>query len=191
MNGASGGKEEKDPKILMKMAKEGDMEAFGCIYELYFTPVFRYIFFRLNNKHEAEDLTQTVFIKFYESSANFVEMGKNPLAYFFTIARNAVIDHSRKKKEIVMEDSVLEAEAGRMNEDHLKKMERKEICAKVKEALGRLSGEQQEVMILRFINDLSNKEIAEFTGKSEAAIRQSQSRAIRSLRKEFENSKII
>lgn len=183
--------EEKDLGILMRLAKEGDKEAFGCIYELYFTPVFRYVYFRLKNKHEAEDLTQTVFVKFYESTANFTRMGKNPLAYFFTIARNVIIDHSRKKKEIVMGDRELEIEAGRTNEDHLKSIERKEICLKVKEALKRLTDDQREVMILKFINDLSNGEIAKISGKSEIAVRQSQSRAIRNLRKEFENFNII
>jgi RNA polymerase sigma-70 factor (ECF subfamily) len=191
MNGESVGIEEKDPGVLMKLAKEGDADAFGCIYELYFTPVFRYVYFRLKNKHESEDLTQTVFIKFYESAANYEQTGKNPLAYFFTIARNAIIDHSRKKKEIVMESKELESEAGKANEDQLKDLERKEICKKVKETLKKLTDEQQEVMILKFINDLSNGEIAELTGKSEVAIRQIQSRAIRSLKKEFENFNII
>lgn len=191
MNGVSVGKGEKDPKILMRLAKEGNAEAFSCIYELYFTPVFRYIYFRLKNKHEAEDLTQVVFVKFYESSADFVEMGKNPLAYFFTIARNAIIDLSRKKKEIVMEDRELEIEAGRTSEDQLKNIERREICAKIKEALKGLSDDQQEIMILKFVNDLSNKEIANIIGKSEVVIRQSQSRALRILRKEFENFNII
>ncbi|MBU3925161.1 RNA polymerase sigma factor [Patescibacteria group bacterium] len=191
MDGSLVGTKEKDPGILMKLAKQGDEKAFSCIYELYFTPVFRYVYFRLKNKHEAEDLTQAVFIKFYESDSDFAERGKNPLAYFFTIARNVIIDHSRKKKEIVMGDRELEMEAGRTNEDRLKNIERKEICLKVKEALKRLTDDQQEIMILKFINDLSNKEIAAVLGKSEDTIRQVQSRAIRILRKEFENFNVI
>jgi len=171
MNGVLSGKEEKNPGILMKLAKEGDKEAFGRIYELYFTPVFRYVYFRLRNRHEAEDLTQTVFVKFYESAADFAETGKSPLAYFFTIARNVIIDHSRKKKEIVMGDRELEAGAGGIKEDQLKNIERKEISIKVKEAIKRLTDDQQEIMILKFINDLSNGEIAEILGKSEVAVR--------------------
>ena len=84
---------KNNPKILMELAKGGDSEAFGHIYHLYLTPVYRFIYFRLRNKEEAEDLTQTVFLKVYQSIHAFQVKNQSPLAYFLTIARNTVIDH--------------------------------------------------------------------------------------------------
>ena len=95
-------KPEKDPKQLMQLAKNGDTEAFGQLYELYFKPVYRYIYLRTKSKEEAEDLSQVVFIKIFKSIGGFQEQNKQPLAYFFTIARNTVIDHWRKKKDILI-----------------------------------------------------------------------------------------
>ena len=92
--------EEKDPWLLMKLAKEGESEAFSQLYELYFVPVFRYIFFRVQQKETAEDLTQTVFLKAYKAAERFPTEGKNPLAYFFAIAKNTTKDYYRKKKDI-------------------------------------------------------------------------------------------
>ena len=89
---------EIDAKELMRLAKDGDSEAFGLLYSKYFVPVFRYIYLRLKNKEEAEDLAQTVFLRVYKSLTRFRDQGKEPLAYFFTIARNAIIDYWRKKK---------------------------------------------------------------------------------------------
>lgn len=95
---------QNDPKILMQLAKSGDAEAFGRLYELYFIPVFRYIYFRVKDKEETNDLTQTVFLKVFCSLPNFKGQNKSPLAYFFTVSRNTVIDHWRAKKEIRLDD---------------------------------------------------------------------------------------
>lgn len=182
---------ENDARVLMKLAKEGDAGAFGRLYELYFTPVYRYIYFRVNNRREAEDLAQVVFLKAYKSVGSFKEMGKEPLAYFFTIARNAIIDCSRKKREILMEDWELRSKAGDSRENIHEEVEKQEFCREVHEAIGSLTEDQQEVVVLKFINDLSNMEIARITGKTEEAIRQSQCRALKNLRKLFEDSKIL
>jgi RNA polymerase sigma-70 factor (ECF subfamily) len=64
---------QNDPKILMQLAKSGDTEAFSRLYELYFIPVFRYIYFRVKDKEEANDLTQIVFLKVFSSLPNFKE----------------------------------------------------------------------------------------------------------------------
>ncbi|PIS04580.1 MAG: hypothetical protein COT81_05790 [Candidatus Buchananbacteria bacterium CG10_big_fil_rev_8_21_14_0_10_42_9] len=178
-----------DPADLMERAKQGDSDAFGQLYELYYVPVFRYIYYRLPDKEEAENLTQTVFIKVFKSVGRFKYQGKSPLAYFFTVARNSITDYWRKKREVKLNDP--EVVFQRMADDRRSEAELTEIkdmATKIKDAIYNLTEEQQEVMILKFVNEFSNKEIAEVTGKKEGAIRQLQCRALKVLRQEFKDA---
>jgi len=172
-----------DSRRLMRLAKGGDRAAFAEVYDRYFTPVYRYIFFRVRSRAEAEDLTQAVFLKAYEAIERFEDRGKEPLAYFFTIARNAIINFWRKKKEFLTEkpEHDFHERGGALDiEDDL---EVKESVTIIRKGLSLLTDEQAEVISLKFISELSNKEIAEALGKSEEAVRQLQSRGLRELRK--------
>ena len=168
---------------LFQQAKTGDSQAFGRLYEMYFTPVYRFIWLRVREKELADDLAQTVFLKVYEAISQVKDKAGSPLAYFFTVARNTVIDHWRKKKEVLI----------RQEEDvwinipdkapgPAEQLGRKESANRVLESLDHLSDDQREIIILKFINQLSNKEISELTQRTEDAIRQTQCRALKSLR---------
>lgn len=174
---------EKDPRALIILAKEGNKEAFSDLYELYFVPVFRYIYHRVGSREEAEDLAQTVFLKVYNSIYRFEEKGKSPLAYFFTVARNTVIDHARKKKEITVDD-LEQVSPGALNieKDIHESIDREKNLTLIKEAMEDLTEEQREIVSLKFISGLSNMEIAEMIGKNEGAVRQLQCRALKALR---------
>lgn len=182
---------QNDPKQLMLLAKSGDSEAYGRLYELYFTSVFRYIYFRLRNREEANDLAQTVFLKIFSALPNFKDQNKSPLAYFLTVSRNAVIDYWRTRKEIKVDD--FDALTDNLPDDAdspreiYEKNENKEL---IQQVLGNLTDVQREVIILKFINELSNKEISELLGKTEESIRQLQSRALRSLKIILKNQNI-
>lgn len=172
-----------DPHLLMQKAKDGDASAFGQLYELYFVPVFRYIYARTKRKEDAEDLVQTVFLKVYKSIGNFQEQQKPPLAYFFSVARNAVIDYWRKKKDIPFKDpdtALSNIPDTRNNPQEV--VQKKIISHILSQAITRLTEEQQEVIVLKFINELSNREIAALISKSEEAVRQLQCRALKALR---------
>jgi RNA polymerase sigma-70 factor (ECF subfamily) len=145
-------------------------------------PVFRYIYFRVKNKEEANDLAQTTFLKVFCSLPNFQEQNKSPLAYFFTVARNTVIDHWRTKKEILLDDptSVFEKIPDKTN-NPLELIEKEETGKAVHHAIQELTEIQQEVIVLKFINDISNKEIAALLGKTEESVRQLQCRALKAL----------
>lgn len=177
-------KEEFNKKAIIDSvikAKEGDNDAFNFIYSQLFAPLFRYIYFRVNNKQEAEDLIQAVFIKIWLALPDFEPKEKNQFfSWCFAIARNSVIDFWKKKKEILLEDAGIEPVA---EENFLNSIDDKKAGEAVKKAILFLSDEQQEIIIMKFINDLSNKEIAEMLGKSEVAVRQAQSRALKELRK--------
>lgn len=177
---------QTDPKVLMRLAKEGDVNAFAKIYEMYFVPVFRYIRLRVKDTQEAEDLTQTVFLKVYQSTSLFQIQNKSPLAYFFTVARNTVIDHWRKKKDVLLEDvekAVVEASSATEGPEIL--AQKNEIAVALGNAMKELTEEQQSAIIFKFINEISNKEISKIMEKSEEAVRQLQCRAIKALRQYF------
>jgi len=176
-----------DPQELILLTKNGDKEAYGILYEQFFTPVFRYIYRRIGNQETAEDLTQTVFLKIFQSIEKFNDQGVSPLAYFFTVARNTLIDFLKKKKEITLSDSEnetleIEIEVDKSeNPDH--KMKQKDIQNELNTALQTLHIDQREALSLRFLSGLKNTEISVVMKKSEIAIRQLQCRALQNLRK--------
>lgn len=175
-----------DPKELLARAKQGDHTAFGELYEMYFTSVFRYIYFRVRSRPEAEDLTQVVFVKAFEAMPRFTEQGRSPLAFFFTIARNTVINFWRKKREVLPRDpeeffATLVSNQATPEEI----VSRAEQFSNVKLVIQSLTDEQQEVITLRFMGELSNREIAGMLGKSEDAVRQLQCRGLKALRDYF------
>jgi RNA polymerase sigma-70 factor (ECF subfamily) len=175
--------------ILMEEAKHGDAEAFGRVYELYFTPVFRYIFLRIKNKEESENITQEVFLKVFKVINRFEERGKSPLNLFFTVARNTLIDFWQKKKDLLIEDlgqnffelDNLYLDAERNTEIGL-------LSEEIYKALEMLIGEQKDVIELKFFAGLKTREIAELLNKREEAIRQIQCRALKALKEYFNNN---
>ncbi len=172
---------------LMQRAKAGEKEAFALLYENFYTPIFRFVYAKVSDRQLAEDLTQTVFMKAFAASKNFSDDTRAPLAYFFTIARNLLTDHYRKPKEVnIVSDSddnqdFFEAQPSEeLTPDQ--QVEAKQKTAQLKEVIGQLKPEYQEILELKFFHELSNKEIADRTGKTEANIRQIQVRALRKVR---------
>jgi len=183
---------KNDPGLLIRQAKNGDVEAFNLLYEIYFTPVFRYIYLRVKDKEITNDLTQIVFLKVFQSIERYQEKNKSPLAYFFTVARNTVIDYRKKKKEIkISEPEKIFNQITDSADNPLEQLEKADTSKTLLRAISQLTDEQQEVIILKFINDLPNKEISDLFGKTEEAVRQLQCRALKSLRKYFKDNQIM
>ena len=167
-------------KLILK-AKEGDDEAFGQVFEEYFTPIYRYLYFRLGDKTLADDLTQDVFLKVFESLESLVVSDKSPLTYFYTVARNLLIDNYRKKKIPTIDED--EAVNKLVEEDNPEKQAiLGDDIKKLKDDLQKISPAEADALILKFIDNYSNKEIGQIMGKSEEAVRQLQSRGLKSLR---------
>lgn len=175
-----------DPKKLIEKAKDGDKEAFGQLYKEYYLPVFRYIYLRVNDKKETEDLTQTVFLKVYKAIGRFQNVDADPLAYFFTVARNTVIDYYRGKKDLSLEENEQAYEIADSKNDPEEEFFKSEIHDKIISAIKSLPEDQKEVLILKFINDIPNIEIARLMNKNEPAIRQIQHRALKALKEKLE-----
>jgi RNA polymerase sigma-70 factor, ECF subfamily len=174
---------------LMDLARKGDRRAFGELYQLYLTPVFRYLFSQTKNRELAEDLSQTVFIKALQHLENSPRESSrgSEIAYFFAIAKTTLIDFWRKKKETVILDEHSETMRTLVDEraGALENLTEKEHQLLVEKGLAILNEKEREVLVLRFLNDYSHREIAALLGKNEAAIRQLQCRGLKTLRKYF------
>ena len=172
-----------DLHVLVRRGQNGGSGAFDELYTHIFTPIYRYVYFRVKRKEDAEDIAQTVFLRAYQSLPRFEDKGVSPLAYFYSIARNAVIDHWRKKREILfgdMGDGVFDIPDSSGSERRvLEKMWADEI---IREGMGALTPLEAEALTLKFMHDLPNQEIAFLLGKTEEAVRQLQSRGIRKMR---------
>lgn len=181
-----------DPITLMQAAQGGDSDAFAQLYELYFTPVFRYLRLRLSDHDTAEDLAQTTFLKVYQSLPNYQGTAK-PIAYFFRVARNTLIDFYRKKKDVLISEDKQEMfdriEDHNPTPDHqLHKEQQRQL---VLQAMEKLEGDQKDVVFLKFIKELSYSEIATIMDKKEPAVRKITSRALMRLRSQFDTSPLL
>lgn len=171
----------KNTKMLFEKAQQGDQEAFSLLYEELYTPLYRFILLRVKHTQVAEDLVQTVFLKVYRKLDSIDN--QHPKAYFFTVAKNALADHWKKKKDVHF-DETSEAfqEIADSSQDPTQAVLAGERGAQIEQLLANLPDEQRTVLELRFLSQLSNKEVATIIGKSEAAVRQIQCRALKSLR---------
>jgi len=186
------GGEIEDPIVLMNKAKNGDKTAFGHLYELYLRPVYRYIYLRTKDKETAADLTQTVFLKIFQSLNRYRSQKKSPINYFFIVARNTVIDYWKKKKDSKIDNAENFFNNLADTENDIEDLiEKNDKLFLLKRAISSLTEVQQEVIILRFINDLSTREIAKLLGKTEDSVRQIQCRALKSLKIYFKKEGLL
>ena len=167
---------------LVQRARQGEQEAFAQLYENHFDKIFRYVVLKIRNQAEAEDMTQQVFIKAYESIGSYQSQGVPFTAWLFRIAHNQMVDYVRKqsKRQTVPLDESLQI----MDDcDVEHEVETKIEMEKVVLATAKLTKAQREVISLRFAGGLSITEAAKTMRKSEGAIKALQHSAILALRK--------
>lgn len=167
--------------ILVEKAKQGDRDAFGTLYQKYLDGIYRYVYFRVGKREIAEDITATVFAKAWEKLSSYIRVDGSLKAWLYTIAHNLVIDYYREKKEYVGIPEHVEDGKESIESAVAKKVQVEQILEKVRQ----LPEEQQQVLLLRFVEDMSHKEISYVLGKREDAVRAQVSRALKALRKEF------
>ena len=122
--------------------------------------IYKYCYFKVKNAHLAEDLTQETFLRFFDQNS-YISRGK-PLAYIYTIAKNLCIDSFRKRSEQSLPEDATALDNA---------IDALETSIAVKEAVATLPSDLQEIIFLRFSNELSVKEISEITGLSRFALR--------------------
>jgi len=188
VGGSGPGPGDDDPERsriagLGTLAQQGDAEAFGMVYDAYVDQIYRYLYYRVGSHALAEDLTSETFLRALRRIDSFTYTGKDIGAWFTTIARNLVTDHvksSRFKLEVTTAD-MLDADRG---DDGIEQqvLDRLQNAALL-DAVKALKPEQQECIVLRFLQGLSVAETAGVMSRTEGAVKQLQLRAVRALAK--------
>jgi RNA polymerase sigma-70 factor, ECF subfamily len=168
---------------LVDLAKGGDAEAFGELYERYAPKIFRFVYASLNNRWDAEDVTEEVFIRAWRSLDSYNKTGVPFSAFIYRIARNIMIDEYRGQKGVQPEVSIEEHIGLDDGHDPTNRIEQNLENIQLLHAVQQLRKEYQEIIILRFMSELSAEEIAEITGQSIGSIRVLQHRALNALKK--------
>ncbi|PIR86759.1 MAG: RNA polymerase subunit sigma-24 [Candidatus Harrisonbacteria bacterium CG10_big_fil_rev_8_21_14_0_10_49_15] len=174
----------EDEQELIQAAQHGDDQAFGRLYDHYIKAIYRFIAVKVGSKEQAEDLTHEVFLRAWQKLPSFKSRGFPFSSWLYRIARNRVIDHYRTQKSHLNVDDLvgqMEEEFLKVSSDQRQQLDLKLDLEKVMSALEQLTPDQREVMELRFIEDLSPKEIAEVIGKREGTVRILQHRATKKL----------
>ncbi len=171
---------EDSLREIISQAKAGDRKAFDLLYHEYFTPIYRFVFMRVKNSHDAEDITQDTFLKAYEALDRYQHDRGTMLPYLFTIARNLVINHGKKKRpeSYLPEEIDRHADEGTTADGAILR----ETQERIRVLMEVLSDTEQQVVELRFFAEKSYTEIAKALGKSEEAIRQHIARGLRKMR---------
>jgi len=146
-------------------------EQFGQIYDQYIEKIYRFVYLKVSSQEIAEDITSKVFIKGWESYQNQGANIKNPGAFLYQIARNAVVDHYREKgraNTISIDSSPQIADPGTNAQD--KAILNADINV-VKKAIQKLKPEHQDIIIWHYLEDMPIANIAELVGKPEGTVR--------------------
>ena len=166
---------------LVRLAQEGDGEAFGQLYDRYVDTVYRFVYYRVNDRALAEDFTSETFLRALRRISTISYQGRDIGAWFVTIARNIVLDHmksARHRLEITTADTVEGNDREPSPEAAvLDSLDSQRLMA----AVGQLGDEQRECVMLRFIQGFSVSETASVMGKNDGAIKALQHRAVRKL----------
>lgn len=175
---------DNESKII-ENAKNGKRSAFGILYDYYQPKIYRFIYLKVNKKEDAEDLTHQVFLSAWTKIKEYEERGFPFSSWLYKIARNEVIDFYRQRKEQVSIDDIEPMLISSSN-DSANKIDLKIQIEKTKKAIQKLKQDYQDIIIMRFVDDLSVKEVAKVLQKSEGAVKIMQHRAIKALRKFLE-----
>lgn len=175
--------EATDPDVvtLVAAAQRGDAEAFGALYDRYLDLVYRYVYYRVGGKALAEDLVSETFLRALRRIGTFEWQGRDFAAWLITIARNIIADHyksGRFRLEVSTADML---DADRADEGIEGAVIEGLTNTVLLEAVKKLNDEQQECVVLRFLQGMSVLETAQAMGKTEGAIKALQYRAVRTL----------
>ena len=166
---------------LVKRASSGETDAFGELYDIFLDAVYRFVYVRLGNKADAEDITENVFVSMFTAITRYVDKELPFEAWVYRIARNKIIDHYRSRKAHVHLEEI--AEIADSHERPEVRLETQMSRETVLRAIKQIPASYQEIIILKFIEDKTNEEISAVLGKPITHIRVLQHRALVALRK--------
>ena len=182
----------KEKILLYKIYTKKDTEAYAELYDLYVKRIYRFVFFKVGAHENAEDITSEVFLKTWQFLIGNNDLDKAPEIKSFSgllyrIARNSIIDFYRSrvsKNEVPMNEDTDVSDTGSWYGDLSNKIETEKVIQTIK----KLKQEYQEVLTLKYVDELKIKEVAEITGKSQIAVRVTLHRALKKLKEILGNS---
>jgi RNA polymerase sigma-70 factor (ECF subfamily) len=165
---------------LVDRAVGGDTEAFGRLYDIHADRIYQHIYYRTGNVEDARDLTQEVFIKAWQALPKYRKTKTPFLGWLFTISHNRVIDYYRTKKDhAYLDNEIIGADRERSPE---KLVEAQFTQQEIRKAILQLPEDQQQVILMSFIEGFEYSEIATALNKTEGNIRVIIHRALRKMR---------
>lgn len=174
-------------KRLLQQAQQGNHTAFADLYRENVQTIFRYVYRRVNDKQLAEDLTADVFVRAMKGLPSYRDTGKPWVAWLYRIAHARVVDHYRRQNRRP-DDTDVEATPISVTPNMDARLMRQQAARALREAITYLTDDQQQVIILRFIEGKRIDEVALLLGKKPNAIKALQHRALRSLGSRLERS---
>lgn len=179
---------EASVRNLVKKAKGRDPEAFGLLYDEYVDQIFRYIYYKVGNFTEAQDLTGQTFLKSFENIDSYEMRDVAFSSWLYRIAHNLVVDffrrESKRENVPIEEQPPTPSNRGNPVETVLADLESERLY----KAMRKLTHNQREVLVLKFIDNLSNNQVAEIMGISVGAVKSTQKRGLLSLNRILSNS---
>ncbi len=166
---------------IIKDAIRGEASAFGLLYDHYQPQIYRFILVKVSRREEAEDLAHQVFLSAWQNIRSYRDMGFPFSSWLYHIARNQVIDHYRSAREHADLEQVENDLASGLEIEE--STETRLQMEKVRAALKKLKPLYQDIIILRFIEEMPIREVANALGKSEGAVKLLQHRAMKQLQK--------
>lgn len=175
-----------DERDLVERAKR-DPEAFGLLYERYVAQIYRYLYYRTGNHQDAEDLTARTFYRALEHLPRYQERGLPFTAWLYRIAHNIVVNwqRDRRRRPVVALDRVVTSAA---ESDPQGMLEEEEERERLMRAFQALAPDRQELLILKFVEGMSNAQIGAIMGRSEGAIKSLYHRTLLELKKNLEGT---
>ena len=162
---------------LVQLLRSRSQEAWSEVYRRHVQQIYAYVFYRLHDQHKAEDLASQVFVEALEGIDRYRYTGRPFLAWLYRIAHNITVDYVRRERRAPFSSVDPEQVPGADSTDSVA------MSTDVLSALAGLRPEQQQVVILRFVEGLASSEVAAVMGKSESAVKALQVRALQALRK--------
>jgi len=168
---------------LVQQAVKRDRAAFAALYDRCVDQVYRHVYYRVSNQADAEDITQEAFVKAWKAIGKYKKTGAPFVAWLITIAGNLVADLYKSRQKTLITDEVYEKNPSNQVSDPAGLAEANFNKTLIKEAVLKLKGDRQKVILMRFVDGFSYEEIAKVLNKSEGAVRVIQYRALDDLRR--------
>lgn len=168
---------------IIHRAREGDREAFGELYDHYQPRIYRFVLLKVSSRDDAEDITHQVFMNAWLNIKEYRDLGFPFSSWLYRMARNQVIDHYRKARGHASIHELADEDLPDDDSDLGLDVDKKLLRDRLKIAILTLKSNYQDVLVMRFVEDMSLREVAKSIGKSEGAVKLMQHRATKELKK--------